>query len=121
MRYLSPSQYATWPVYAQQIVFAYSSVPHETLGIISPFEMNFEGPPQSPFGPPDPALLRHDPANTHSAPIDTISPASFAEALRISVQAFHAMVATHKTFMAKTTEERINKHAFLTNSICTTE
>jgi hypothetical protein len=44
MRYLSPSQYANWPLYAQRIVFAYNSVPHESIANLSPFEMDFASP-----------------------------------------------------------------------------
>ncbi len=104
MRYLSPSQYEHWPTYAQRIVFAYNSVPHETIGLLCPFEMDFGSPPKSPFGPPDPAL---DPDENPSTAIDPVAPADFAAALRISVQAFHHMAATHKAFMAKTTTERL--------------
>jgi hypothetical protein len=110
MRYLSPSQYDNWPLYAQRIAFAHNSVPHETIGLLSPFEMDFGSPPKSPFGPPDPALTLLDPDENPSTAIDPVSPAAFAEALRISVQAFHAMAATHKAFMAKTTAERLNQH-----------
>ncbi len=56
MRYLTPSQYATWPLFAQRICFAYNSVSHDSLAQLSPFEMDFAAPPKSPFGPPDPAL-----------------------------------------------------------------
>jgi hypothetical protein len=109
MRYLSPSQYLHWPLYAQRIVFAYNSVPHESLGNLSPFEMDFASPARSPFGPPDPDLSfpdLEDPPATDSSPV---SPEVFIEALRISVHAFHAFAATHKIFMAKTTQERFNK------------
>jgi hypothetical protein len=52
MRYLSPSQYNNWPTYAQRIVFAYNSVPHGSIGNLSPNEIDFASPLQSPFGPP---------------------------------------------------------------------
>jgi hypothetical protein len=109
MRYLSPSQYLNWPQYAQRICFAYNSVPHDSIGQLSPFEMDFAAPPKSPFGPPDPTLLlpdTEDPAHHCS----NVSPEEFAAALRISMQAFHSFASAHKTFMAKTTEERLNRH-----------
>ena len=111
MRYLSQTQYQQWPQYAQRICFAYNSVPHDSIGQLSPFEMDFAAPPQSPFGPPDPTLvfldndLQHP---THQS--SNVSPEEFAAALRISTQAFHSFAAAHKTFMATTTEERLNKH-----------
>jgi hypothetical protein len=72
--------------------------------------MDFAAPPQSPFGPPDPTLTfpdNEDPPH-HNHP--TISPEEFAATLRISMQAFHSFAAAHKTFMANTTKERLNKH-----------
>jgi hypothetical protein len=110
MRYLAPSQYANWPRYAQRIVFAYNSVSHESLGTISPFEMDFASPPKSPFGPPDPDLTFPDREDSLDSEIHSVSPDAFIHALRASVHAFHTFAATHKTFMARTTQERLNKH-----------
>ena len=110
MRYLSPSQYSQWPQFAQRICFAYNSVPHESIGLISPFEMDFAAPPQSPFGPPNPTMDipdNRDPPNHDPA---QVSPEDFAAALRTSMHAFHSFAAAHKNYMAKTTEERLNKH-----------
>jgi hypothetical protein len=110
MRYLSPSQYANWPQYAQRIVFAYNSVPHESIGQLSPFEMDFASPPKSPFSPPDPDLDFPDLVDPPDSQLTLVSPDAFIQALRVSVQAFHAFAASHKTFMAKTTQDRLNKH-----------
>jgi hypothetical protein len=112
MRYLSPSQYLDWPLYAQRICFAYNSVSHDSLAQLSSFEMDFGAPPKSPFGPPDPALLLPDPdaSSPDLYPSASVSPEAFAAALRISIQAFHNMALSHKTFLATTTEERLNKH-----------
>jgi hypothetical protein len=78
MRYLSPLQYLNWPLYAQRIVFAYNSVPHESIGSISPFEMDFANPPKSPFSPADPDLTDlEDPPNLELAPV---SPEAFIQA-----------------------------------------
>jgi hypothetical protein len=111
MRYLTPSQYSTWPLFAQRICFAYNSVSHDSLAQLSPFEMDFAAPPKSPFGPPEPALLlidQEDPPNFSPSP--NVSPEAFIAALRISVQAFHALASAHKHFLAQTTEERLNKY-----------
>jgi hypothetical protein len=110
MRYLSPSQYDTWHLYAQRICYAYNSVPHDSIGQLSPFEMDFAFPPNSPFGPPDSALSlcdQVDPRNLN--PNALVSPAEFAAALRLSIQAFHTMALAHKSFLAATTEARLNK------------
>ena len=110
MRYLSPSQYVNWPRYAQRIVFAYNSVPHESIGHVSPFEMDFASPPQSPFGPPDPDLTFPDLDDPPDSEPQSVSPVAFIHALRESVHAFHSFAATHKAFMARTTQERLNQH-----------
>jgi hypothetical protein len=57
MRYLPPSQYTNWPQFAQRICFAYNSVPHDSIGKLSPFEMDFAAPPQSPLAHQTPQLL----------------------------------------------------------------
>jgi hypothetical protein len=119
MRYLSPSQYLNWPLYAQRIVFAYNSVPHDSIGHISPFEMDFASPAKSPFSPADPDITFPDLEDPPDLPPTHISPDAFIQALRVSVQAFHAFAASHKTFMATTTQERLNKfgtpHTFSIN------
>jgi hypothetical protein len=109
MKFLSPSDYLHWPRFAQRICFAHNSVSHSTLGSLSPFEMDHGSPAQLPFAPPDPTIRipRHD-ASPETSPSPT--PAAFVAALQTSVQAFHRFAATHKTFLAKTTEERLNKH-----------
>jgi hypothetical protein len=109
MKFLSPSDYLQWPRFSQRICFAHNSVPHETLGSISPFEMDHGAPAQLPFAPPDPAF--HIPDHDDSPELSpSPSPAEFIDALQTSVHAFHRFVATHKTFLAKTTEERLNKN-----------
>jgi hypothetical protein len=110
MHYLSPSQYLQWPIYAQRIVFAYNSVPYESLSHISPNEMDFASPLKSPFGPPDPDLTFPDSEDPPHMELTSISPATFVDAVRISVQAFHAFAASHKSFMTQTTQDRLNKH-----------
>ncbi len=95
MRYLSPSQYNNWSTYAQRIVFAYNSMPHESIGHLSPNEMDFASPLQSPFGPPAPDLTfpdLEDPPNPDPTPV---SPAAFIHALQTFVQAFHFFAASH--------------------------
>jgi hypothetical protein len=110
MRYLSPSQYTQWPKFAQRICFAYNSVPHESIGQLSPFEMDFAAPPQSPFGPPNPTIDVPDNTDPPNHDPSQVSPDEFAAALRTSMHAFHSFAAAHKTYMATTTEERLNKH-----------
>jgi hypothetical protein len=109
MRFLSPADYLNWPRFAQRISFAHNSVAHESLGLISPFEMDHGTPPKLPFAPPDPTLqiLDHDDSpDIGPSP----SPEAFIAALRTSVDAFHRFAATHKLFVAKTTQERLNQY-----------
>jgi transposase InsO family protein len=41
---LSPTDYERWPSFSQRICFAYNSVPHESIGDVSPLEMDFGAP-----------------------------------------------------------------------------
>ncbi len=105
MRFLFPSDYLNWPRFAQRIFFAYNSVAHDSLGLIS-----YHGaPPNLPFAPPDPTLQIPD--QDESPDIGpSPSPEAFIAASRTSVAAFHRFAATHKHFIAKTTQERLNKY-----------
>ncbi len=72
--------------------------------------MDFAAPPQSLFGPPNLTIAvpdNHDPPNHDPS---QVSPEGFAAALRTFMHAFHSFAAAHKTYMATTTEERLNKH-----------
>ncbi len=102
MRFLSPSDYLNWPRFSQRICFAYNSVAHESLGLISPFEMDHGTPPQLPFAPPDPLLTIPD-HDQSPDPGPSPSPEEFITALRTSVLAFHRFAITHKTFISQTT------------------
>jgi hypothetical protein len=108
MRFLSPSDYLNWPRFAQRICFAYNSVSHDSIGLISPFEMDHGAPPQLPFAPPDPLLTIPD-LDESPDPAHSPSPDEFIAALRTSVQAFHRFAMTHKTFIVQTTQDRLNK------------
>jgi hypothetical protein len=83
--------------------------PHNSIAQLSPFEMDFARPPKSPFVPPDPSFVlsdQTDPPNFD--PSSPVSPSDFAAVLRLSMHAFHAMASAHKSYMATTTEERLN-------------
>ncbi len=99
-----------WPLYAQRIVFAYNSVSHESIGNLSPFEMDFASPAKSAFGPPEPDLTFPDLEDPPTQEMSPVSPEVYIAALRVSVHAFHTFAATHKTFMAKNTQDRLNKY-----------
>jgi hypothetical protein len=109
MRFLSPFDYLNWPRFAQRICFAHNSVSHESLGSLLPFEMDHGSPPTLPFAPPDPALQFPD-QDDSVALGPAHSPDAFVDALRTSVLAFHRFALAHKTFMATTTQERLNKY-----------
>jgi hypothetical protein len=51
MKFLSPTDYLNWPSFAERICFAHNAVPHESLGLTSPFEMDF-GTAPSPLSLP---------------------------------------------------------------------
>jgi hypothetical protein len=115
MKFLSPSDYVLWPSFAQRICFAYNSVPHESNANISPFEMDFGSSPVSPFAPPIPLDDTnstdddaHDESQQQLTTPHPLSPALAADAIRISVAAFHRFAHAHARYMQQTTTERLN-------------
>ena len=113
MKFLSPSDYSNWPAFRQRICFAYNSVPHDSLEQVSPFEMDFGMPAVSAFAPPHPDYT-HDEDNTdddsqQALPVPTtLSPTTIAEAIKISVAAFHRYAHTHHRYLQQTTADRLN-------------
>jgi transposase InsO family protein len=114
MKFLSPSDYLNWPSFAQRICFAYNAVPHESLGLTSPFEMDYGAPPVSAFAPPLPLdapdlTPDEEDAQQQIQPPKVISPAWAAAAIRISVAAFHRFALAHTSYVQATTKERLNQ------------
>jgi transposase InsO family protein len=105
MRFLTPTQYQEWPVYAQRICFAYNSVPHAALDDISPYEMDFGIAPTSPFAPPVPPILPD--ARLTSTPPHALE---FVAALRTTITAFHDFARTHLHYTQQTTADRLNSY-----------
>jgi hypothetical protein len=110
MKFLSPTDYLHWPSFAQRICFSYNAVPHDTLGHISPFEMDCGTFPVSAFAPPlpydasDPTPADEDSQQLITPP-PIVSPVWAAEAIRVSVACClppfcartHHLHATHNT------------------------
>jgi transposase InsO family protein len=113
MKFLSPTDYEHWPSFAQRICYAYNNVPHESLGDVSPLEMDFGASPVSAFAPPHPtddttpSPDDDDSQQSLPAPAST-SPELAAAAIRISVAAFHRYAHAHRTYMQRSTEDRLN-------------
>jgi transposase InsO family protein len=93
MKLLSPAEYLNWPLFSQRICFAYNSAPHESLGGLCPFELDFGSPPVSPFFPAITALPHPDDDAPRDDPPSPVSPAAYADALRTSTAAFHRFAA----------------------------
>jgi hypothetical protein len=110
MKLLSPAEYLNWPLFSQRICFAYNSAPHESLGGLCPFELDFGSPPVSPFFPAITALPHPDDDAPRDDPPSPVSPAAYADALRTSTAAFHRFAASHHTYVQTTTADRLNKH-----------
>jgi transposase InsO family protein len=114
MKFLSPTDYLNWPSFAQRICFAHDAVPHESLGLTAPFEMDFGAPPVSAFAPllpldaPDFAPDEEDAQQLIQTP-KVISPEWAAAAIRSSVTAFHRFALAHNSYMQKTTQECLNQ------------
>ncbi len=117
MRYLSPVDYANWPIFKQRICFAYNAVSHSSIGDISPFEMDNGLPPNSPFAPPDPHTDADlDDTMSPDTPSPTvITPTLFVNALRTSITAFHRFARSHAAYLQKTTEDRLNDYGTQTH------
>jgi hypothetical protein len=114
MKFLSPTDYERWPSFSQRICFAYNSVLHESIGHVSPLEMDFGAPSVSAFAPPSPtddstiSPADDDSQQSLTTPA-SISPALAAAAIRISVAAFHRYAHAHRTYMQQSTEDRLNQ------------
>ncbi len=114
MKFLSPTDYLIWPSFAQRICFAHNAVPHESLGLTAPFEMDYGAPPVSAFAPPlSPDAPDFTPEEEDAQqliqPPKVISPEWAAAAIRVSVAAFHRFALTHTSYMQATTQERLNQ------------
>ena len=115
MKFLSPTDYERWPSFAQRICYAYNSVPHESIGDVAPLEMDFGASPVSAFAPPNPTDDTtpdnddDDSQQSLTPPALGLSPGLAAAAIRISVAAFHRYAHAHRTYMQRSTEERLNQ------------
>jgi len=107
MRLLSPSMYRNWPLYAQRICWAYNTAVQETLGDISPFELDHGTPPKSPFAPSLFPLTNND---ANDLDIELIDQGDYAANLRTSTDAFVRLAAAHRDYMQQTTQDRLNKN-----------
>jgi hypothetical protein len=114
MKFLSSSDYLVWPSFTQRICFAYNAVSHASIADISPFEMDYGTPPVSAFAPPEPDLppplddnAYDDSQQTQTNPTP-LTPAWVAAAIRISVAAFHRYARSHREYLQRTTEDRLN-------------
>jgi hypothetical protein len=110
MRYLSPDDYANWPLFKQRICFAYNAVSHSSIGDISPFEMDTGFPPNSPFAPPDPHLELDDTVSPDTPSPTALTPTLYVDALHTSIAAFHRFAHSHAAYLQKTTEDRLNDY-----------
>jgi hypothetical protein len=106
IRFLSPTQYLQWPLYAQRICYAYNATPHASLGNISPNEMDSSLPVTSPFAPPAPPL--HFPLDVPATTALPPTALEFVAALRITMIAFHEFARTHLLYTQQTTTDRLN-------------
>jgi len=107
MRLLSPSMYNNWPLYAQRICWAYNTVCQDSIGGTCPFELDHGTPPVSPFAP---SLNQEELPTLRDIDDELEDQEDFAENLRVSTTAFTRLAQAHRTFMQKTTRERLSKH-----------
>ena len=110
MRILPPSHYQKWPLFASQIAWAHNTTPQDSLGNVSPFEIQYGTLPRSPFDS-DPNFKPDSQLPTR----DLGDPDEYATAVRESAAAFKELATRHQEHVRKDTARRLNKQGTSTN------
>ena len=108
MRLLSDEQYAKWPQYRARILFAYNTAPHQSLGMVSPFELYFGTTARLGFS----AILDAESVDHLSQPPDEEDDIAqvrlFAAAVKTSTTAFVQLARNHDQYMKQETATLLN-------------
>lgn len=109
LRILPPSHYQQWPNFASQIAWAHNTTPQESLGNVSPYEIQYGTLPRSPFDP-DPNFK----PDSQLPARDLSSPEEYATAVRESASAFKELATRHQEYAREDTARRLNKQGTAT-------
>jgi hypothetical protein len=111
MRMLSDDQYRHWPRYASRIVFAYRTAAHQSIGMISPYEIQYGTPARDTFT----GILTVSPEQLPQLPTDDgdIENAKlFASAVKTSTMAFIELAKNHDQYVKTETADMLNEKGF---------
>ena len=111
MRMLSDDQYRRWPRYASQIVFAYRTAAHSSLGMLSPYELQYGTPARDTFS----GILTTGTEQLQQLPTDDgdIENARlFALAVKTSTAAFIQLARNHDQYVKQETADMLNEKGF---------
>jgi hypothetical protein len=107
MRLLTDDQYAHWPEFRARICFAYNTAPHQSIGMISPHEVDCETPARDTFS----SIL------TESMDVlpqlsdeqgDAENARLFALSVKTSTQAFVQLARNHDQYVREETALLLN-------------
>jgi hypothetical protein len=111
MRMLSDDQYRRWPRYASRIVFAYRTAAHSSLGMVSPYELQYGTPARDTFS----GILTTQMEHLEQLPTDdgdVQNARLFALAVRTSTTAFIQLAKNHDQYVKQETADMLNEKGF---------
>ena len=104
MRLLPDDHYARWPAFASRIAFAYNTAAHDSIGNVTPFQVQHGTQARDSLLTP---LLPTDQVNEDE---ELCLPEKFATAVAVSTRAFSQLAKTHEDFVRNETAARLNEH-----------
>jgi hypothetical protein len=111
MRLLSDDQYKQWPKFASRIAFAYNTASHQSIGGISPFQIDYGVPARNTFSKV--LTTQQDPISSLPIEEDDGNDAKvFALAVKTSTTAFIQLASNHDQHVRNETALRLNESGF---------
>jgi hypothetical protein len=111
MRLLSDDQYKQWPKFVSRIVFAYNTTPHQSLGGISPYGIDYGTPVRDTFSKvlTDQTDFMSQLPNEEG---DSENARLFALVVETSTTAFIQLAKNHEQYVKDETAARLNQSGF---------
>ncbi len=104
MRILPDDHYRHWPAFVSRIAFAYNTASHDSIGAITPFEVQHGATARNALLTP---LLD---APDIDEKRELCLPGEFAAVVAVSTRAFSQLARTHDEFVRMETAARLNEH-----------
>jgi transposase InsO family protein len=111
MKLLPDDQYHQWPRFVSQIVFAYNTAPHASLGGISPYEVYYGVPARDTFSKVL-TIQTEDLPQLPDEAGDKESARLFALAVKTSTTAFVQLARNHDQYVKNETATLLNQQGF---------